>query len=64
MSARSHGRSSLNLKKFRLRSFANPLVEMGEMEVHDDPVPLAALSGIIEASNRAYLFRKAGPQQF
>jgi UbiD family decarboxylase len=36
---------------------------MGEVEVHDEPVPLAELSRIIEATPKAVLFRKAGLEQ-
>ena len=32
------------------------------VEVHDEPVALADLSGIIEATDKATLFRIAGPQ--
>jgi hypothetical protein len=41
----------------------NRLIEIGEVEIHDKPVPLAALSAIIEASELAHLFRKVGPEQ-
>ncbi len=63
MSTRIHSRSGIDLEKYRLRRFANRLIDMGEVEVHDHPVPLTALSEIIEGSHRAHLFRKAGPQQ-
>src|SRR5215471_16624093 len=55
--------SKVDLEKYRLRRFVNRLIEMGEVEIHDKPVPLAALSAIIEASEQAHLFRKAGPEQ-
>ena len=53
----------MNMNKFRLRSFVNRLIELGEVEIHDEPVPLSELSRIIEASPKAKLFRKAGPEQ-
>ncbi len=49
--------------KFRLRRFVERLIEMGEVEIHDEPVALADLSGIIEATPKATLFRNAGPQR-
>lgn len=52
-----------DLNRFRLRTFVDQLIEMSEVEVHDEPVPLAELSRIIEASAQANLFRKAGPEQ-
>jgi len=39
------------------------LIELGEVEIHEEPVPLSELSRIIEASPKATLFRKAGPEQ-
>ena len=53
----------VDLEKYRLRQFVNRLIEMGEVKVHDKPVPLTALSAIIEGSKQAHLFRKAGPEQ-
>jgi len=53
----------VDLEKYRLRQFVTRLIEMGEVKVHDKPVPLTALSAIIEGSKQAHLFRKAGPEQ-
>jgi 2,5-furandicarboxylate decarboxylase 1 len=63
MNTRIGGALNVDLEKYRLRRFVSRLIEIGEVEVHENPVPLTALSEIIEASDRAYLFRKAGPQQ-
>ena len=49
--------------RFRLRGLVEQLTKLGEVEVHDEPVALADLSSIIEASDKAVLFRKAGPEQ-
>ncbi len=54
---------SIDMNKFRLRSFVDKLIEIGEIEVHEEAVPLSELSGIIEATPKAVLFRKAGPEQ-
>jgi UbiD family decarboxylase len=51
----------VDLDRFRLRRLVDQLTELGEVEVHDEPVALADLSSIIEASPKAVLFRKAGP---
>ena len=56
-------KTSIDMNKFRLRTFVDKLTDMGEVEVHDEPVPLAELSGIIEATPKAVLFRKAGPER-
>lgn len=54
---------SFDFDKFRLRTFVNGLAEIGELEVHDEPVAFTDLSSIIEASRKAVLFRKAGPER-
>jgi UbiD family decarboxylase len=53
----------LDFAKYRLRSFVERLIALGEVEIHDRPVPLTELSAIIERTNKAVLFRKAGPEQ-
>ena len=53
----------VDFDRFRLRRLVEQLTELGEVEVHDEPVALADLSAIIEASPKAVLFRKAGPEQ-
>src|SRR5271156_212568 len=57
------GTNGLDLERFRLRHLVEQLTELGEVEVHDEPVALADLSAIIEASPKGVLFRKAGPEQ-
>ncbi len=54
--------TSFDMDKFRLRRFVERLISMGEVDVHDQPVALADMSAIIEESDRATLFRDAGPQ--
>jgi UbiD family decarboxylase len=51
------------MQKFRLRRFVERLIDMGEVDIHDEPVPLTALSRVIEGTVRVQLFRKAGPEQ-
>ena len=52
-----------DLEHFRLRTLVNNLIEIGEVEVHDEPVALADLSRHIEATPKASLFRNAGPER-
>jgi 2,5-furandicarboxylate decarboxylase 1 len=52
-----------DLERFRLRRFVERLIDIGAVEIHDEPVALADLSRIIEASDKAVLFRAAGPGQ-
>lgn len=51
-----------DMEKFRLRRFVEKLIDMGEVEEHLEPVELAEVSPIVEASTRAVLFHKAGPE--
>jgi len=53
----------VDLEKYRLRRFVERLIDMGEVDIHDEPVPLTALSEMIEASKRAQLFKSAGPER-
>jgi len=57
-------RAKIDMDKFRLRNFVNRLIEMGEVEIHDEPVALADLSAIIENTRKCVLFRDAGPEHF
>ena len=54
---------SIDLEKYRLRRFVDRLIDMGEVEIHDEPVSLTGLSAIIERTEKAVLFNKAGPEQ-
>src|ERR1700747_2027754 len=53
----------VDLDRYRLRRFVERLIDMGEVYVRDEPVPLTALSEMIEASERVQLFRSAGPER-
>src|SRR5262245_32777 len=54
----------VDLEQFRLRRFVDHLQELGEGETHAEPVDLADISAIIEASPKATLFKNAGPERF
>src|SRR4051812_5448790 len=55
--------SKLDLEKFRLRTFVDRLIDMGEVEIHDEPVPLTSLGEMIERTPKAVLFKNAGPER-
>ena len=55
--------AKVDMDKFRLRRFVERLIDLGEVEIHDEPVPLTRLSEIIESSDKALLFRNAGPER-
>ena len=50
----------VDLDRFRLRRFVDHLQDLGEVETHAEPVDLADISAIIEASPKATLFKNAG----
>ena len=50
----------VDLDRFRLRRFVDQLQDLGELETHAEPVDLADISAIIEASPKATLFKNAG----
>src|SRR5262249_61766900 len=54
----------VDLDAFRLRRFVDHLEKLGEVETHREPVALADISAIIEASPKATLFKNAGPERF
>jgi 2,5-furandicarboxylate decarboxylase 1 len=56
-------KSDVDMDKFRLRRFAERLVEMGEVEIHEEPVPLTKVSEMIEGTDKALLFKQAGPDK-
>jgi 2,5-furandicarboxylate decarboxylase 1 len=55
---------TIDCEKFRLRAFARRLIELGEMEICDEPVSLADLSAKIESNRKAKFFTKVGVEQF
>jgi UbiD family decarboxylase len=59
----SSGRG-VDFEKFRLRPFVKKLIEIGEVEIHDEPVALADMSAIVEKTPKAVLFKKAGAEQY
>jgi UbiD family decarboxylase len=60
---RANTTSNVDLEKFRLRRFVDKLIDMGEVEIHNEPVRLTELSPMIEGTDKALLFKKAGTQQ-
>ena len=50
--------------KFRLRAFVNRLIQLDEVVVHKDPIPMGELSVAIAATPKAVLFENAGPEHY
>src|ERR1700726_3403372 len=59
----THAAAAVDFDKYRLRSFVDRLIALGEVEIYDKPVPMTGLSPIIENTEKAVLFKKAGPGQ-
>ena len=55
--------AAVDCETFRLRRLVERLIDIGEVEIHDEPVALADLSRLIEATPKATLFRNAGPDR-
>ncbi len=60
----SSSRGAVDVEKFRLRPFVKKLIEIGEVEIHDEPVALAEMSAIIEQTPKAVLFKQAGAERY
>ena len=41
MRTKSSAACGIDMEKYRLRSFVEQLIDMGEVQIHDQPVPLA-----------------------
>jgi UbiD family decarboxylase len=55
--------ADIDFEKFRLRRFVDRLIDLDEVEVREDPVPIVGLSEIIESTPKAVLFKQAGPER-
>ena len=53
--------SGVDLEKYRLRHFVDRLIDMGEVEVHDEPVSLTSLGAIIERTEKGSPVQKSRP---
>jgi len=49
--------------RFRLRRFVERLVELGECEVHDQPIDLIDVAGVLDGNPRAVHFTCVGPER-
>src|SRR5262245_14831093 len=48
MKAKVRAVSDIDMEKFRLRRFVDRLIDLDDVEVHPEPVPLTGLSTIVE----------------
>ena len=54
---------TIDTERFRLRNFVDKLVELGECEVHNAPIDLIDVGGVLDGNPRAVLFKAAGPEK-
>ena len=54
---------TIDTERFRLRNFVDKLVEAGECEVHNAPIDLVDVGGVLDGNPRAVLFKAAGPEK-
>lgn len=54
---------TIDTERFRLRNFVDKLVDAGECEVHNAPIDLLDVGGILDGNPRAVLFKAAGPER-
>lgn len=53
-----------DFEKFRLRSFVERLTALGEVEIHEEPVPLGVLARLVEQAEKATHFRRVGAEAY
>jgi 2,5-furandicarboxylate decarboxylase 1 len=54
---------AIDTERFRLRNFVEKLVDAGECEVHDKPIDMVDVAGVLDGNPRAVLFKAAGPER-
>jgi 2,5-furandicarboxylate decarboxylase 1 len=53
----------VDTEKFRLRHFAEKLVQQGECIVHDEPIDLVDVASVLDCNPSAVWFRAVGPEK-
>src|SRR5580658_9442962 len=54
---------AIDTERFRLRNLVEKLVDMGECEVHKEPIDLVDVAAVLDGNPRAVLFKAAGPEK-
>jgi 2,5-furandicarboxylate decarboxylase 1 len=55
--------TAIDTERFRLRSFVEKLVDLGECEVRDTPIDLLDVAAVLDGNPRAVHFKAAGPEK-
>ena len=54
---------TIDTERFRLRNFVEKLIDLGECDVHEDPIDLLDVGSVLDGNPRAVLFKAAGPEK-
>ena len=55
--------AAIDTERFRLRNFAEKLLDLGECDLHDAPIDLLDVGGVLDGNPRAVHFKSAGPEK-
>src|SRR5258708_5456967 len=55
--------AAIDTERFRLRRFVERLVQLGECEVHDQPIDLIEVGSVLDGNPRATWFKAVGPEK-
>ena len=55
--------AAIDTERFRLRRYVERLVQLGECEVHDQPIDLIDVGAVLDGNPRATWFKAVGPEK-
>jgi len=55
--------AAIDTERFRLRRFVERLVQLGECEMHDQPIDLIDVGAVLDGNPRATWFKAVGPEK-
>jgi 2,5-furandicarboxylate decarboxylase 1 len=55
--------AAIDTERFRLRRFVERLVQLGECEIHDQPIDLIDVGAVLDGNPRATWFKAVGPEK-
>ena len=55
--------AAIDTERFRLRRFVERLVQLGECDIHDQPIDLIDVGAVLDGNPRATWFKAVGPEK-
>src|SRR4029078_12307729 len=55
--------AAADTERFRLRRYVERLVQLGECEVHDQPIDLIDVGAVLDGNSKATWFKSVGPEK-